>query len=64
MISIAHVRQLTVSLLNAVSFLQLGLPSTLIRHKNGASFLQLGLPSTLIRHEKWSVENALETAGI
>ena len=32
-------------------FLQLGLPSTLIRHENGALFLRLGLPSTLTRHE-------------
>ena len=36
---------------NAALFLQLGLPSTLIRHENGALFLWLGLPSTLIRHE-------------
>ena len=36
---------------NAVLFLRLGLPSTLIRHENSALFLRLGLPSTLIRHE-------------
>ena len=36
---------------NAALFLQLSLPSTLIRYENGALFLQLGLPSTLIRYE-------------
>ena len=36
---------------NAALSLQLGLPSTLIRHKNAALSLQLGLPSTLIRHK-------------
>ena len=38
---------------NAALFLQLGLPSTLIRHENEALALclRLGLPSTLIRRE-------------
>ena len=36
---------------NAVTFLRLAPPSTLIRHEKAALFLWLGLPSTLIRHE-------------
>ena len=35
----------------ALLFLQLGLPSTPIRHENEALFVRLGLPPTLIRHE-------------
>ena len=40
---------------NAALSLQLGLPSTLIRHENAALSLRLGLPSTLIRHENAAI---------